>query len=177
LARSTLYHRRLAARGAPLVAASIGSMIYVLIAASYTPFRHARAARQPSRPSSCWWSSGLAPAGGVTLQLAWPRAPQWVLSSRLGSRSAGSSWITLDAAAAHDRLVGDRELRAERACLYTPAPSSTRERPNRRPGRVRLHELFHALVLAAAAIHYAVVAFVVLPLRLRWAGADRADRR
>jgi predicted membrane channel-forming protein YqfA (hemolysin III family) len=26
------------------------------------------------------------------------------------------------------------------------------------------HEVFHALVLAAAAIHYAVVAFVVLPL-------------
>ena len=29
---------------------------------------------------------------------------------------------------------------------------------------VRLHEVFHALVVAAAAIHYAVVAFVVLPL-------------
>jgi predicted membrane channel-forming protein YqfA (hemolysin III family) len=27
------------------------------------------------------------------------------------------------------------------------------------------HEVFHALVLAAAAIHYAVVAFVVLPIR------------
>jgi len=40
-----------------------------------------------------------------------------------------------------------------------------RERPNPRPGVFGYHEVFHALVLAAAAIHYAVVAFVVLPLR------------
>jgi hemolysin III len=49
--------------------------------------------------------------------------------------------------------------------LYTTgAVVYARERPNPRPGVFGYHEVFHALVLAAAAIHYAVVAFVVLPL-------------
>jgi hemolysin III len=37
-------------------------------------------------------------------------------------------------------------------------------RPDPVPAVFGYHEVFHALVLAAAAIHYAVVAFVVLPL-------------
>ena len=37
------------------------------------------------------------------------------------------------------------------------------ERPNPFPGVFGYHEVFHALVIAAAAIQYAVIAFWVLP--------------
>jgi hemolysin III len=37
-------------------------------------------------------------------------------------------------------------------------------RPNPWPEVFGYHEVFHAFVLAAAALHYAVIAFVVLPL-------------
>ena len=38
-----------------------------------------------------------------------------------------------------------------------------RGRPNPVPGVFGYHEVFHALVIAAAALHYAVIAFAVLP--------------
>jgi hemolysin III len=38
-----------------------------------------------------------------------------------------------------------------------------RKRPDPVPGVFGYHEVFHALVIAAAALHYAVVAFWVLP--------------
>ena len=37
------------------------------------------------------------------------------------------------------------------------------ERPNPWPRVFGYHEVFHALVIAAAALHYAVIAFAVLP--------------
>ena len=36
-------------------------------------------------------------------------------------------------------------------------------RPNPFPRVFGYHEVFHALVIAAAALHYAVIAFAVLP--------------
>jgi hemolysin III len=37
------------------------------------------------------------------------------------------------------------------------------ERPNPVPGVFGYHEVFHALVIAAASLHYAVIAFAVVP--------------
>jgi hemolysin III len=37
------------------------------------------------------------------------------------------------------------------------------ERPNPAPRVFGYHEVFHALAIAAAALHYAVIAFAVLP--------------
>jgi hemolysin III len=37
------------------------------------------------------------------------------------------------------------------------------ERPNPWPKVFGYHEIFHVLVLAAAALHYAVIAFAVVP--------------
>jgi hemolysin III len=48
--------------------------------------------------------------------------------------------------------------------LYTAgAVIYARQRPNPVPGVFGYHEIFHALVIAAAAVHYAVVAGWVLP--------------
>jgi hemolysin III len=48
--------------------------------------------------------------------------------------------------------------------LYTAgAIVYARGRPNPVPGVFGYHEVFHALVIAAAALQYAVIAFAVLP--------------
>ena len=48
--------------------------------------------------------------------------------------------------------------------LYTAgALSYHRRRPDPIPSVFGYHEVFHALVIAAAALHYAVIAFAVLP--------------
>jgi hemolysin III len=48
--------------------------------------------------------------------------------------------------------------------LYTAgAMVYASERPNPLPKVFGYHEVFHALVLAAVGLHYAVIAFAVLP--------------
>ena len=76
----------------------------------------------------------------------------WVAIATLTQLPAAIGWGAIAA------LIVSGALYTTGAVIYA------RERPNPRPGVFGYHELFHALVLAAAAIHYAVVAFVVLPL-------------
>jgi hemolysin III len=162
LGTSTLYHRvdwRPAARR--WVRRLDRSMIYVLIAGSYTPF--ALLALHGTLATVVlvvvWSGAG----GGVALQLLWPEHPKWlavVVSIALG-------WVAVITLAQLPHTIGWWAIGALvlSGVLYTAgAVIYARERPNPRPGVFGYHELFHALVLAAAAIHYAVVAFVVLPL-------------
>jgi hemolysin III len=162
LGTSTLYHRvdwRPAARR--WVRRLDRSMIYVLIAASYTPFAllalHGAIA---TVVLVVVWSGAF---GGVTLQLAWPDHPKWVavaVSMALG-------WVAVITLTQLPHTIGWWAIGALvlSGVLYTTgAVVYARERPNPLPGVFGYHEVFHALVLAAAAIHYAIVAFVVLPL-------------
>ena len=136
-------------------------MIYVLIAASYTPF--ALLALHGALATAILvvvWSGALA---GVVLQLAWADHPKWVavvISIAIG-------WVAVATLTQLPHAIGWGAIAAliVSGLLYTTgAVVYARERPNPRPGVFGYHEVFHALVLAAAAIHYAVVAFVVLPL-------------
>jgi len=136
-------------------------MIYVLIAASYTPF--ALLALHGALATAILlvvWSGAL---GGVVLQLAWADHQKWVavvISMALG-------WVAVATLTQLPGAIGWGAIAAliVSGLLYTTgAVVYARERPNPRPGVFGYHEVFHALVLAAAAIHYAVVAFVVLPL-------------
>ena len=139
------------------------SMIFVLIAGTYTPFallalhghardgdpdrRLGRRARR-RRSSSCVWID--APEVGVRGRLRRARL------GRGGRRSA-----QLPAAIGWLGVAG---LAAGGAALHASAPSSTRASgPNPWPTVFGYHEVFHALVIAAAALHYAVIAFAVLP--------------
>jgi hemolysin III len=54
-------------------------------------------------------------------------------------------------------LMGGGLLYTAGAVIYAT------QRPNPRPAVFGYHEIFHALVLAAAAAHFAVVAFYALP--------------
>jgi len=162
LGTSTLYHRvnwRPAARR--WVRRLDRSMIYVLIAASYTPFALlAMHGALATIVLAVVWAGAF---GGTMLQLVWADHPKWVavvVSIAIGwvaiatltQLPASIGWWAIGA------LVLSGGLYTAGAVIYA------RERPNPKPGVFGYHEVFHALVLAAAAIHYAVVAFVVLPL-------------
>jgi len=162
LGTSTLYHRvdwRPAVRR--WVRRADRSMIYVLIAASYTPLAllalHGTLA---SVVLAVVWSGALA---GVALQLLWLEHPKWVALAV----SFAIGWVAVITLTQLPHTIGWWAIGAlvVSGTLYTAGGVIyARERPNPLPGVFGYHELFHALVLAAAAIHYAVVAFVVLPL-------------
>jgi hemolysin III len=136
------------------------SMIFVLIAGTYTPV--ALLALKGSLASTILivlWAGAL---GGVVFKLLWIDAPKWLLAAIyvalglvsaaiLGELPAAIGWLGVTGLAAGGLLyvVG--------AIVYASG------RPNPWPRVFGYHEVFHALVLAAAALQYAVIAFAVLP--------------
>ena len=137
------------------------SMIFVLIAGSYTPF--ALLALHGTLATAVLVVAWTGALGGVTLALVWTSRHRWV--SALVTVALG--WVAVITLAQLPGTIGWAPVGALllSGALYTAgAVVYARERPNPKPGVFGYHEVFHALVLAAAAIHYAVVAFVVLHL-------------
>ena len=136
------------------------SMIFVLIAGTYTPVcliaLHGTLAHTIL---IVVWAGAL---GGVVFKLVWIDAPKWLLALvyvALGSVAA-AVFGELPAAVGWLGVAG----LAAGGLLYTVgAVVYASERPNPWPKVFGYHEVFHALVLAAAALHYAVIAFAVLP--------------
>jgi hemolysin III len=136
------------------------SMIFVLIAGTYTPV--ALIALKGSLASTIlivMWAGAL---GGVIFKLLWIDAPKWlfatvytalglVTAAVFGQLPAAIGWL----GAAGLALGGLLYLIG--AVVYASG------RPNPWPKVFGYHEIFHALVLAAAALQYAVIAFAVLP--------------
>jgi hemolysin III len=136
------------------------SMIFVLIAGTYTPV--ALLALKGSLASTILivlWAGAL---GGVVFKLLWIDAPKWLLAGTyvvmgfvsaavMGQLPATIGWLGVAGLAAGGLLytVG--------AVVYASG------RPNPAPAVFGYHEIFHVLVIAAAALHYAVIAFAVLP--------------
>ena len=136
------------------------SMIFVLIAGTYTPF--ALLALNGTIAMVILivvWSGALA---GVVLQLAWvdaPRALSAIVYIAMG-------WVALVAYPQMIDRVGitGTALVTAGGVLYSiGAVIYAFKRPNPAPKVFGYHEVFHALVIAAAALHYAVVALIVLP--------------
>jgi hemolysin III len=136
------------------------SMIFVLIAGTYTPVALLALSGTLATVVFCVvWGGAL---GGVVLKLAWIDAPKVVTASvyvalgfvsvvAVGQLPGAIGWLAVSGLAAG-------------GLLYTiGAVVYVRGRPNPVPGVFGYHEVFHALVLAAAALHYAVIAFAVLP--------------
>jgi hemolysin III len=136
------------------------SMIFVLIAGTYTPV--ALLALKGSLASTILivvWAGAL---GGVIFKLAWIDAPKWVFAlvyialgwvaaSVFGELPAAIGWLGVAGLAAGGLLY------TLGAVVYASGW------PNPAPRVFGYHEVFHALVIAAAALHYAVIAFAVLP--------------
>lgn len=136
------------------------SMIFVLIAGTYTPV--ALIALKGSLADTILivlWTGAL---GGAVFKLLWIDAPKWlfagvyvalglVTAAVFGELPASIGWLGVAG------LAGGGLLYVVGAIVYASG------RPNPWPKVFGYHEIFHALVIAAAALQYAVIAFAVLP--------------
>ena len=136
------------------------TMIFVLIAGSYTPF----ALLVLDEPLATVILVGVwaGAAAGSVMNLVWIDAPKWLVAVTyvlLG-------WV---AVAAFPGLLDELGVTATAlvsagGVLYTlGAVVYALQRPDPVPAVFGYHEVFHLLVIAAAALQYAVVAFFVLP--------------
>jgi hemolysin III len=158
---SALYHRWPGpARFKPILQRIDHSTIFLFIAASYTPI-----ALMVLHGALAWVILAVAWAGaaaGVALSLGWIDAPRTV--------HAGS-YLTLGwlAIIALPQLFGELRLAplvllGAGGLLYSVgAVIYTRQRPDPWPQTFGFHEIFHALVIAAAAAQYAAVVGWMLP--------------
>jgi len=137
------------------------SMIFVLIAGSYTSVALLALHGLLSQVVLVVVWTGA--AAGIVLKLAWIDAPRGLVAGvylALGWVSV----ITLGQLTHSIGALGVTGL-AVGGLLYTVgAVIYALRRPNPVPNVFGYHEVFHALVIAAAALHYAVMAFAVLPL-------------
>jgi hemolysin III len=161
LGTSALYHRvtwRPAARR--WMRRLDHSMIFVLIAGTYTPV--ALLVLKGSLADVILIVLWAGAVGGVLFKLLWIDAPKWVLATVyivlglvsaavLGQLPAAIGWLAVAG------LVSGGVLYTVGAVVYASG------RPNPVPAVFGYHEVFHVLVIAAAALHYAVIAFAVLP--------------
>jgi hemolysin III len=159
---SALYHRVTwsSARARAWMRRLDHSMIFLLIAGTYTPF--ALLALEGTLATAILiavWAGALA---GIVFKLAWIRAPKWLVTGVY----VALGWV---AVAAFPQLIERLGITATvlvalGGVLYTVgAVIYALRRPDPVPAVFGYHEVFHALVIAAAALQYAAVAFFVLP--------------
>jgi len=132
--------------------------IFLLIAGTYTPFGLLAL-------SGAWrwtvlpivWGGALA---AIVLKLAWVDGPKW-LTAALGIALGWAGVVALPQLVEHAGWAGIALLGAG-GLLYTGgAVVYAMRRPDPVPAVFGYHELFHALVIAAAACQYAAVALVL----------------
>jgi hemolysin III len=136
------------------------SMIFFLIAGTYTPF----ALLVLNGPLAdailvVVWVGAIA---GAIVETIWIDHPKWVAA--LIYMSLG--WVAIIAfPGLWDQMgAAGTLLVAAGGLLYTAgAIVYATQRPNPNPSVFGYHEIFHALVIAAAAAHFAAIAFFALP--------------
>jgi hemolysin III len=137
------------------------SMIFFLIAGTYTPFALLVLDGALSTAIlATVWAGAIA---GAVFELIWIDHPKWasaILYISLGWVAVAAFpalWTSLGAAGATLVIAG--------GVLYTAgAVVYATQRPNPNPAIFGYHEIFHLLVIAAAIAHFTAVAFFALPL-------------
>jgi hemolysin III len=162
-AASGLYHRwRWDARWRPLLRRVDHSTIFVFIAASYTPV-----ALLVLDGTLRWvvlggaWAAAIA---GVVLSVAWIEAPRWLVAAAY----LAVGWMALIAVPSlvHALPAAPLLLLLAGGLLYSAgATVYATQRPNPAPHVFGFHEVFHALVIAAAVAHFVAMSGWVIPLR------------
>jgi hemolysin III len=136
------------------------SMIFMLIAGTYTPFAllslHGSTALVIL---ICVWAGALS---GVFLNLLWVRAPKW-LQALVYITLGWVALLALPQLAAALGIAGLALLGLGGLLYSVGGVIYAVRRPDPVPAVFGYHEVFHALVIAAAVLQYAVVAFWVLP--------------
>ncbi|HEU0023619.1 MAG TPA: hemolysin III family protein [Thermoleophilaceae bacterium] len=161
LGTSALYHR---VTWRPAVRAWMRrvdhSMIFVLIAGTYTPF--AVLVLAGSTRVVVLLGVWVGAAAGVVFALVWVRAPKWL---------SAVAYVTLGwfAIFAFPQIVdragaGALALILFGGVVYTAgAVVYATRRPDPRPEVFGYHEVFHVLVVVAALVHFVAVAAFALP--------------
>lgn len=136
------------------------SMIFVLIAGTYTPI--AGTVLEGGTRAAVLLTVWVGTLAGVVFTVAWINAPKWLAALPY----VALGWVAIGAAPQLiDGLGRDGfSLIALGGVFYTAgAIVYARKRPDPLPTVFGYHEIFHAFVIAAAAVHYAVIASIVLP--------------
>jgi hemolysin III len=136
------------------------TMIFFLIAGTVTPF--ALLVLDPPLSTALLiavWGGALA---GTVVELVWVDHPKWVAAIvyvAVGMIGAiGFPAIIVETGVVAGILIaGGGALYAVGAVVYAA------QRPNPRPAVFGYHEIFHVLVIAAAAAHFAAIALFALP--------------
>jgi hemolysin III len=136
------------------------SMIFFLIAGTYTPF--ALLVLDGSLADAILAVVWIGAIAGAIVETIWIDHPKWV---------AALIYVSLGSVAAvafpglwEDMGAGGTLLVAAGGLLYTAgAVVYATQRPNPNPRVFGYHEVFHALVIAAAAAHFSAIAFFALP--------------
>src|SRR3954453_13450735 len=161
LGTSALYHRvTWSTRARAWMRRLDHSMIFVLIAGIYTPF--ALLVLHGTLATVILIVIWAGAAAGIVLKLCWIDAPKWLIAVIY----VALGWVAVAAFPDMlDRLgVTPTALVAAGGVLYTVgAVVYALRRPDPAPQVFGYHEVFHALVIAAAALQYAAIAFFVLP--------------
>ena len=156
---SALYHRRVwSERGYQVMRRLDHSMIFLLIAGTYTPF----SVLLLPRWTAVWilavvWGGALA---GVALNLVWPHAPRWVAAPLY----VALGWVAIAVLPTilHVGGVAALVLLLVGGVVYTVgAVFYALRRPNPWPTVFGHHEFFHACTLVAALCHHIGVYFAV----------------
>ena len=136
------------------------AMIFLLIAGTVTPF----ALLVMDGPLAtalliAVWAGALA---GTVVELIWIDAPKWI--SAIVYVAVGLiGAIGFPAIVAEAGIVAGLLIAAGGALYATGAIIYAAQRPNPSPAVFGYHEVFHALVIAAAAAHFAAIALFALP--------------
>jgi hemolysin III len=140
------------------------TMIFVLIAGSYTPVCSLVLTGTLARATlSIVWGSVVL---GALFNLVWLKAPKWIMAVLC----VGVGWVAVATVEELNQALGPvfLALLGMGGLLYTVgALIYALKRPNPNPAVFGYHEIFHALVLAAAACHFAAFEFFIfMPLRV-----------
>jgi len=136
------------------------SAIFLLIAGTFTPLCLLLGdGRARAMLAVVWVGAGL----GILRALLWPRAPRWVATALY----LALGWAAVPLVPAMYRALGPGSLAllALGGLLYSAgAVIYATRRPDPFPRVFGYHEIFHALVIAAAGLQFAVVAGAVRAL-------------
>jgi hemolysin III len=136
------------------------TMIFFLIAGTVTPF--AALVLEPPLATALLIAVWAGAAAGTIVELVWTDSPKWVSAivyvavGLIGA--AGFPAIIIESGLMAGVLIaGGGALYATGAIVYAA------QRPDPSPSVFGYHEIFHVLVIAAAAAHFAAVALYAVP--------------
>jgi len=158
---SALYHRRTwGTRGRTIMRRLDHSMIFVTIAATYTPI----AVFALDQGTARWilptvWIGAVV---GIVTRLVWAAAPAPLVAAPY----LALGWVAVAAMPALLDGLGTAGfvLIVSGGCLYSSgAVFYALRRPNPWPHWFGYHEIFHLFVIGGVALHYAAIAFYAMP--------------